>query len=173
MTLPASPHYKYMAAVKAALEDARSEVGLTWRIQKLATQRGAKWNAGAYLVPLIGFEPSGYENATDLVKLRTLAVIVSPSELSLTSDMESELQRVERVEAIFRNSTPGKGPASLSALNSISPDPLWRYQITRLEPADRFLAQAFGVGYDASGVVLAADFTLARSRFDFTALGGP
>lgn len=173
MTLPYDPHYKFMVAAKAALEDSRSEIGLTWKIQKLAAMRGKKWEAGAYLIPMAGMDSPGYENASDLITVRTLAAIVSPSELKVAANMEAEMQLMFRVESIFRKASVRNAPASVQALNSLTPDPLWRYQITSIEPSDRFLAQAFGAGYDASATVLATQFTIARSNLDFTALGGP
>lgn len=171
MALPPDPHYKFMEAAKAALEDSRSEVGLIWKIQKIAAQRGKPWETGAFLSPLVEVPNQGYENATDKITVRTLAVIVNPSELKITADMHAHMQLMRRVEDIFRNASVKAAPASVVALNSISPDPHWRYMITRVEPADRFLAQAFGAGYDVLGTVLATDFTVARSLFDFTALG--
>lgn len=171
MALKPSPHYKFIEAAKAALDDEDSEVGLTWKIQKIAAHRSAKWNPGAYLCPLRGFEPPGYENANDKITVRTLAVLVKPGEMKLADGMHEEMQKIERVEDIFRNATMKNSPASVRALNSISPDPAWRYQITRIEPADRFIASAFGVGFDASATVLASEFIVHRTSFDFTALG--
>lgn len=169
MALSTSPHYKFLEAAKAALDDARSDLGLTWKIQKLSALRGKKWSPAAVLSPLISVGNNGYENATDKITVRTLVVFSLPSELKVAEDMEVEMQMLERIEDIFRNCTIAAAPASIRALNDL--DPLWKYQITRLEPADRFLAQAFGQGFDVLGTVLATDFTVARSRFDFTALG--
>lgn len=171
MALPPDPHYKLMEAIKAALEDPLSEIGLIWKLQKIAAMRGKTWEAGAFLAPLTGIGNQGYENATDRITVRTLAVIVSPSELKIALGMHEQMQLMRRVEEIFRNATVKSCPASVLALNSLVPDTHYRYQITRIEPADHFLAQAFGAGYDVTGTVLATDFTVGRSLFDFTALG--
>lgn len=171
MALEVDPHYKFMEAAKAALDDVNSEIGLVWKIQKIAAMRGKNWIAGAYLCPLIGFDAPGYENTSDLITTRTLAVIVNPSELKIEDGMHGEMKKIRRVETIFRNASIRNAPASVVALNSLSPDPFWRYQITRIEQADRFMGQAFGSGYDVCGTVLATEFTIARSRYDFTGLG--
>lgn len=171
MALADSPHHKFMEAVKAALDDSRSDIGLTWKIQKLAANRAAKWNAGAYLAPVLGLEAPAYENASDKFTRRTLAVLVNPSEMKLVTGMHDEMKKIERVEDIFRNATVRTAPASVVALNSITPDPNWRYASTRIESADRFITSAFGVGYDACGTVLATEFIWNRSAFDYTALG--
>jgi hypothetical protein len=154
MALEVDPQYKFMEAAKAALDDARSETGLVWKIQKLAAHRQAKWLAGAYLSPMIGYDQA-YENVNDLIVVRTLAVIVNPSELNLQEGMHDEMKLIRRVELIFRNRTIKDAPYSVRQLNSLTPDPLWRYQITNIEPADRFLAQAFQMGYDVCATVLA------------------
>lgn len=173
MALQADPHFKFMEAAAAALNDSRSEIGLVWKVQKLAVHRGAKWLSGAYIAPLLGFDQPGYENANDLIRTRTLAAIVNPSELNLTSGLHGEMQLIRRVENIFRNAHGTSAPYSIRQLNSLSPDPLWRYQITRTEPADRFISSAFQMGYDVCATVLVTEFTVARSRFDFSNLGGP
>lgn len=173
MALQPDPHYKFMEAAKAALDDSRSEIGLTWQVQKLAWHRNKKWEAGAYISPLVGSDQQGYENANDLIRVRTLAAIINPSEMQIQEGMHGEMQLMRRVELIFRNAGVRNAPYSVQQLNAITPDPLWKYQITRTEPADRFLAPAFQAGYDVCATVLVTEFTIARSRFDFTALGGP
>jgi hypothetical protein len=173
MALPYDPHFQFITAVKAALDDARSEIGLSWTIQKIAAMRGKSWVAGAYLSPLLGFDSPGYENVNDKITTRTLVVIVNPSELKIVSGMEGEMQKIRRVEDIFRNATMRNAPYSVKQLNSLSPDPGWRYQITRIEQADRFLSSVFSSGYDVCATVLATEFIIHRSLFNFTALGGP
>jgi len=160
-----------MNAIKAALDDTDSEIGLTWKVQKLSAHSQKRWEAGAYLSPVLGFEPPGYENATDKITVRTLACLINPSEMALVTGMHDELKKMNRVEAIFRQKSGAAMPASLRALNTIDPDPGWRVQITRIQPADRFVASAFQLGYDASATIIETEITLARSFFNFSALG--
>lgn len=171
MALDPSPHYRFITAAKAALEDSDSDIGIAeWRAQKLSIHTGAKWLAGAYLSPLLGVEYAGYENATDRVTCRTVAAIVRPTpEADGLALSGAEMQKIERVENIFRNATGTKAPASIQALRTVSAN--WDYEITRIESADRFIASAAQLGYDACATVLATDFVVYRSNFNFSGLG--
>lgn len=176
--------YKLMDAVRTTLR-AESDLSASlnnadsWRLHKLSFHRGATWKAGSYISPLVGLE-APYENKTDRIDVRILAIIVDGvNEGDPAIGLETGLARIERVEDIFRKKAGSEMPYLFQvdgtgfsrASAGLSGSDNFVVQLLDIEPADRFIAGAAQLGYDASATIIKASITV--SRRNVSALGGP
>ena len=144
-----------MKAIKATIEAHADLAAYVWRIQKLTMHRGAVWNPGYYISPL---SPEEIDNETqlDIIDYRSLVAVVNPAEPTLTgSTLANHLAIIERVEDLFRNKGGKYASTALRNLNTVGTGAnLFTFQQCLVRPADRFVAAAFGFGYDCSATIV-------------------
>jgi len=168
-----SRQYTIGQAIKSVLEDDTDLTAAgfaTWKHQKLPIHRGATWDEGAYIAPLIPVEESN-ETRKDFVTYRFAAAIVDIGEAALTgANLSGNLAAIERVEDIFRNRGHRDAPAGMTDLNTdLTGADAFAFQKTFLSPADRFVAAAWQLGYDISATVINVSVNFARR--DVSTLG--
>lgn len=169
MTLRSRQYVAMQAIAETLRADADIGTGasLTWRTVKLTINRSKPWERGNYISPLTPTEGNGETGLHRLV-LRYLIASLNPNEQDLTDGLESQMAIIERVEDIFRTKPRRKTPPLLLAMTTTAPDN-FAFQFTQIVPADRFIAAAWSMGYDAAATEVQVHIDIPHR--DFSSLG--